>query len=249
MLFVEQDRAVHALRAARDVAEGLGRTVSPGIACISAPPAPFVPAEHHFAPVVALILIGFGDAEEHAAAVAAAREAMQPLFDVVDPIPYVALQQMLDEGVPWGIRAYAKGLYLDDLTDTAIEALATHLPRRRSPLSELLILPLGGGAISDVADDDTAFGGSRSLRYVIAIEGNAMDAETLVHERQWVRDTWEALRPAAVHDGAYVNLNAEFEGDSLRNTYGAAKFDRLRAIKAQYDPTNVFRHNANIPPA
>ena len=55
--------------------------------------------------------------------------------------------------------------------------------------------------------------------------------------------------PAAVHDGAYVNLMAEFEGDSLRNTYGPAKFDRLREIKAQYDPTNVFRHNANIPPA
>ena len=52
-----------------------------------------------------------------------------------------------------------------------------------------------------------------------------------------------------MHDGAYVNLNAEFAGDSLRNTYGAAKFDRLRTIKAQYDPTNVFRHNANIPPA
>jgi len=249
MLFVEQDRAVQALRAARDVTEGLDRTVSPGIACISAPPAPFVPPEHHFAPVVALILVGFGDPREHAAAVVAAREAMQPLFEVVDPIPYVALQQLLDEGVPWGVRAYAKGLYLDDLPDSAINALAAHLPRRRSPLSELLILPLGGGAISDIADDDTAFGGSRSLRYVVAIEGQAMDAEALAHERKWVRDTWDALRPAAVHDGAYVNLNAEFEGDSLRNTYGAAKFDRLRKIKAQYDPTNVLRHNANIPPA
>ena len=84
---------------------------------------------------------------------------------------------------------------------------------------------------------------------MVAIECKADDEETFVKDRQWVRDTWDALRPAAVHDGAYVNLNAEFEGDSLRNTYGAAKFDRLRTIKAQYDPTNVFRHNANIPPA
>ena len=59
-------------------------------------PAPFVPPEHHFAPVVALILIGFGSEEEHAAAVATAREALQPLFDVVSPMPYVALQRMLD---------------------------------------------------------------------------------------------------------------------------------------------------------
>ena len=248
LLAVEQDRAAHALRAARDVADGLDRTLSPGIACVSAPPAPFVPAEHHFAPVVALILIGFGDPEEHAAAVAAANEALQPLFEVVTPMPYVALQQVLDEGVPWGIRSYTKGLYLDELPDTAIDTLAEQLPGRRSPMSEVLIFPLGG-AIADVGDDDTAFGGSRSLRYVVALEGIAPDPETFAHDRQWVRDTWNALRPAAVHDGAYVNLMAEFEGDSLRHTYGPAKFDRLREIKAQYDPTNVFRHNANIPPA
>jgi hypothetical protein len=64
-----------------------------------------------------------------------------------------------------------------------------------------------------------------------------------------VRDAWSALRPAARDDGAYVNLTAEFEADGLRHTYGDAKFDRLRRIKAVYDPTNVFRHNANIPPA
>ena len=248
MLAVEQDRGAHALRAARDITERLGRTISPGIACVSAPPAPFVPAEHHFAPVVALILVGFGSVAEHEAAVATAREALEPLFDAVTPMPYVALQQMLDEGMAWGIRSYTKGLYLDELPDAAIETLADQLPRRRSPLSEVLIFPLGE-AIADVGDDDTAFGGSRSLRFVVAIEGVASDAETFAHDRQWVRDTWDALRPAAVHDGAYVNLMAEFEGDSLRNTYGTAKFDRLRSIKAQYDPTNVFRHNANIPPA
>ena len=98
-------------------------------------------------------------------------------------------------------------------------------------------------------DDATAFGGSRSLQYVVAIECKADDEEAFVQGRRWVRDTWDALRPAAAHDGAYVNLNAEFAGDSLRDTYGAAKFDRLRRIKAIYDPTNVFRHNANIPPA
>jgi FAD/FMN-containing dehydrogenase len=248
ILAVEQDRAAHALRTARDLAAGLGRTVSPVIVCAAAPPAPFVPVEHHFAPVVTLILIGFGDPEEHAAAVAAARTALQPLFDVATPMPYVALQQMLDDGNPWGTRSYTKGLYLDVLPDAAIDALVAQLSARRSGHSEVLIAPIGG-AIAEVADDATAFGGSRSLRYVLAIECKADDEATFAQDRQWVRDTWNALRPAAVHDGAYVNLMAEFPGDSLRNTYGAAKFDRLRTIKAQYDPTNVFRHNANIPPA
>ncbi len=248
MLAVEQDRAAHALRAARDVAAGLGRTVSPAIVCAAAPPAPFVPVEHHFAPVVTMILVGFGDPEEHAAAVAAAREALQPLFEVVTPMPYVALQRMLDDGNPWGTRSYTKGLYLDVLPDIAIDALVVQLATRRPGDTEILIAPLGGG-IGDVPDDATAFGGSRSLQYVVAVECKADDEEAFVQGRRWVRDTWDALRPAAAHDGAYVNLNAEFAGDSLRDTYGDAKFDRLRRLKAICDPTNVFRHNANIPPA
>ena len=101
--------------------------------------------------MVALILVGFGTAEEHAAAVATARAAMRPLFEVVTPMPYVALQQMLDEGVPWGTRAYTKGLYLDELPDPAIDLLAERLPRRRSGHSQVLLFPFGGGAIADVA--------------------------------------------------------------------------------------------------
>ena len=248
MLFTEQERAAQVLRAARDRIDALGRTLSWGIACVTAPPAPFVPPEHQFTQVVALILVGFGSAEEHADAVAIARSATEPRFEVVTPMPYVALQQMLDEGAQWGTRAYTKGLYLDELPDAAIDTLVARLPGRRSAHSQVLVFPLSG-AIRDVPDDATAFGGSRSTRYALAIESMADDAGSYAHDRRWVRDTWDALRPAAVHDGAYVNLMAEFEGDSLRDTYGAAKFDRLRLIKAVYDPANVFRHNANIPPA
>jgi FAD/FMN-containing dehydrogenase len=248
MLFVEQDRAAHALRTARDLLGSLSPTTSTGVACISAPPAPFVPDDYHFAHVAALVVIGFGTAEEHGADVATARAVLKPAFEMVTPLPYTALQQSLDEGVPWGTMAYAKGVYLDELSDETTETLAEHLGGRRAASSEVLVLPLIG-EFNAVDDDATAFGGSRSLRYVVAIECAAADRETYAHDRQWVRDTWNALRPAAVHDGAYVNLMAEFEGDSLRNTYGPAKFDRLRKIKAVYDPANVFRHNANIPPA
>jgi FAD/FMN-containing dehydrogenase len=248
MLFVEQDRAAHALRTARAAFDDLDRTLDCAIACISAPPAPFVPEEHHHAQVVALIVVGFGSAEEHAAAVAAIRAELEPAFEMETPLPYVALQQMLDEAAPWGVRAYTKGLYLDGLPDAAVDTLATRQSARRSPLSQVLIFPMRG-AFADVPDDSTAFGGSRTIRYVISFEAASPDEETFAHDRQWVRDTWDAVRPSALHDGAYVNLNAEFAGDSLRDTYGAAKYDRLRRIKAQYDPENVFRHNANIPPA
>lgn len=248
MLFVEQERAAHALRVVRDVHGSLRPTTGAAVACISAPPAPFVPAEHRGRQVVATIVVGFGTADEHAADVTALRGPLGPAFAMTTPLPYPALQQMLDEGAPWGTLAYTKGLYLDELPDDALDTLAGRLPGRRSPHSQVLVMPLAGG-FSGVPDDATAFGGGRSLRYVVAVECGADDRETFTHDRQWVRDTWNALRPAAVHDGAYVNLMAEFEGDSLRHTYGEAKFDRLRRIKAVYDPANVFRHNANIPPA
>ena len=248
LMFVEEDRAAHAIRTARDGFRSLPRTISPGIACISAPPEPFVPVQHHFAPGVAVIMVGFGSPEDHAEAIAPVREALGPLFEVIMPLPYVALQQMLDEGAFWGIRAYTKGLYLDALPDEAVDVIAARLPGRTSPLSELLIFPFGG-AFAHVGDDDTAFGGSRSMQYVVSIEAMAPDVGPFEADRQWVRETWDDLRPAAVGPGAYVNLMTEIDDHALRATYGPVKYERLARIKAQYDPHNVFRANANIKPA
>jgi FAD/FMN-containing dehydrogenase len=247
MLFAPQDRAAHAIRTGRDTFRQLPAGFSPAIACINTPPAPFIPAQYHFTPSVALIIIGFGTEEEHAAAVAPIREALSPQFEAVMPLPYVALQQMLDEGTFWGIRAYSKGLYLDDITDSAVEVIADRAGRRGSPFSEMLIFPFGG-AYAEVGDDDTAWGGSRDLKYAVAIEGLAADPETFAGERQWVRETWEALLPAAINAGSYVNLMAEYDERVLMDTYGQAKYERLAKIKAAYDPGNVFSVNANIKP-
>lgn len=248
VLFVEQDRAAQAIRTARDLLRTVPDRISPAIACICAPPAPFVPPQYHGAPGVAVIMVGFGTPEEHAAAMAPVSGALAPLFEAALPIPYVALQQMLDEGTFWGVRAYSKGLYLDELPDAAIEALAEQLRGRRSPLSEVLIFPFGG-AFAGVGDENTAFGGRRDMKYVVAIEGLAADEEAFAHDRQWVRRIWEALRPAALGSGTYVNLMAEYDDATLRDTYGQRKYERLAQVKAAYDPDNVFRANANIKPA
>ncbi|MBA3907079.1 MAG: FAD-binding oxidoreductase [Pseudonocardiales bacterium] len=248
MLFVEQDRAAHAIRTGRDMLPDLlAAGFSSAIACLNAPPAPFIAEQYHFAPVVALLVIGFGTADEHAAAVAPIREALAPQFEVVMPLPYVALQQMLDEATFWGIRAYSKGLYLDEISDAAVEVIADRAGRRSSPLSEMLIFPFGG-AYAQVGDDDTAWGGRRDMKYAVAIEGMAPDPETFARDREWVRDTWDALLPAAANAGGYVNLMAEFDERVLLATYGQSKYERLAQIKAVYDPGNVLSVNANIKP-
>ncbi len=166
MLFWGLDQATEVLRLARELIPTLPRRVNLIIGGLNAPPAPFVPEEHHMQPGIGLIITGFGAAEEHQQAVATIREALPPLFEFTTPMPYVALQKMLDESNAWGLYAYDKGTYIEDLSDDAIAAIAEHLPRKNSPMSLLLFYRLDG-AYSEVGEDDTAFSGGRSPRYAV----------------------------------------------------------------------------------
>src|SRR5258708_20187558 len=139
MFFVPVERGTEGLKAIRDSLATLPVDFGRQIVGLNAPPLPFVPETLHFAPGYMVAVVGWGTPEEHAAAVAPIREAVNPAFEMVTPIPYVALQQLLDASSPWGILAYEKAIYLDELTDEAAAVVAEHVPRKTSPLS---ILPL-----------------------------------------------------------------------------------------------------------
>ena len=248
MLFWELDRGPEVLRLARDVVATLPDDCNLIIAGLTAPPAPFVPEEHHFAPGYALLVVGFGDQRSHAAVLEQTRGALTPLFEFATPMPFVDLQKMLDDGNQWGQYCYDKGCYLEELSDGAIEVITGQLPQRTSPLSTLLIYVLDG-AYSEVGDDETAFSGGRSPRLAVFMVGIGSTRGELAPERAWVRDFWEALRPHTPDIGSYVNAMTEPEQDRLRAAYGPAKYERLARIKRRYDPENVFHLNANIPPA
>ena len=204
--------------------------------------------EHHLAPVYAFVIVGFGDAESHAALVEPVREALAPLVELVTPMPYTALQQMFNDSAPWGILAYEKAVYLDELSDAAIEVILEQQPKKAFPLSFLPIFVLGG-AYGRAAEDASAFGGRRSHTYMVNIAAAAPTPELYEAERAWVRTFWSALAPHAVGVGSYVNFMTEPEEDRVRAAYGPQKYERLAQIKAQYDPDNVFHLNANIRPA
>ncbi|MBA2472558.1 MAG: FAD-linked oxidoreductase [Pseudonocardiales bacterium] len=250
LLFWGIDRGHDALRTARDAIPALPENTASllGVA-MAAPPAPFVPEQHHFAPGHALLLVGFGSAEEHTQAVAPIRAACPPLFEFITPIPYTALQQMFDDSAfPWGIRAYSKALYLDELSDEAINVLVEGATNKTSPMSFMPIFRLDG-AFAQVGEQDTAFGGTRTPQYAINIEAISPDPAALAADRNWVRSVWDALRPHAASAGGYVNFSAEQDYYRVRATYGSTKYDRLALIKTQYDPGNVFHRNANITPS
>jgi len=249
LFFWSLDQGPQALRLAREITAAMPPDINAVIAALNAPPAPFVPQQHHLAPGYALLLTGFGSAQEHAELVTQIRDSVPPLFDMVTPMPYVELQKLLDEGLAWGFYSYEKGTYVEDLSDAVIEVVTEHVPRRKSPMSALLVYRLDG-AYSLVGDDETAFSGGRSPRYGFFIIGYAPDADLLAADRSWVRNLWEALRPHAISGGdGYVNGTADYQNDRVRGSYGTAKYARLARIKAQYDPDNAFHNNANILPA
>ncbi|MBF6473402.1 FAD-binding oxidoreductase [Nocardia abscessus] len=248
LFFWDMPDGTDALRLIREFIPTLPRRSGALIAlAMSAPPAPFVPERYHGRAGHALIVVGFCTAQEHAAAVAPIRDALPPLFEFISPIPYTGLQRMLDEAAPWGIRGYEKALDLDDFSNDVIAVLTEKAAEKTAPLSFMPIFPLNG-AFSTVGEDDTAFGGARTPHYGCNINAIAPDAETLALDRDWVRRTWEALRPMASNHGGYVNFMADADHSRVRESYGSAKYAKLARIKSRYDPGNVFHRNANIAP-
>jgi hypothetical protein len=213
LFFWPLDQGRQALRLAREITAAMPPEINAVAGAVNAPPAPFVPPEHHFAPGYVLLLTGFGSGPEHARLVTRIRESLPPLFDLVTPIPYVELQKLLDEANAWGIHGYEKGTYLQELSDPVIDVITEQIPRKNSPMSALLFYRLDG-AYCQPGDDETAFSGGRSPRHGVFIVGLAPDAALLDADRGWVRRFWEALRPHAIDSGdGYINGITDFSDD------------------------------------
>jgi FAD/FMN-containing dehydrogenase len=248
LFFVGPDEGASLLRYAREFGPELPGDATMFLAGLNAPPEPFVPEEFRLRPGYVMAVAGFGTAEAHARLVAPVRDALRTRFELVTPIPFVNLQQMFDPSAPWGVLGYEKAVYLDDLTDGAIDVIVDQQPRKTSPMSFTPIFCLGGAA-AEVADDATAFGGRRAARYVVNLAAVAQSHEDLRADRQWVRDYWSALVPHSGGIGSYVNFMSEYDEDRVRASYGPQKYSRLARIKGEYDPDNIFHLNANILPA
>jgi len=242
------DRAAEILAFMRDYMADAPDDLGAAVAFISAPPEPFVPPEMHFKPIVGIVICWTGDHEEGERVVAPIREAAQPVMDMVQPMPYTALQSMLDASGPKGIRAYMKAEFMEELSDEAIEKLARHGANRPGPLVQLLMEPMGG-AIARVPDDETALG-RRDVPWCYHALSMWMepDAETADAHVAWARTLAEDVKPHTT-DGVYLNFISDVGDERVRSAYGPEKYDRLVALKDRYDPDNLFRLNQNIKPS
>jgi FAD/FMN-containing dehydrogenase len=141
---------------------------------------------------------------------------------------------------------YWKSHELPGLPDAAIDVLIDQLEAATSPLNQCSLF-VKGGAVARVPDDACAARG-RSSAYDLNIVGQwaSTDAQGQMH-KQWVLDTYAAMAPYGT--GTYVNFLSDEGATGLGAAYGAAALERLVALKDEFDPTNVFRFNANIPPS
>jgi hypothetical protein len=245
LFFWSLKQGPEALKMMQEVIAELPRSCNAIVAVgLTAPSVPFVPAEHHHEQGYALLLGGFGNPDEHRAVAERVRAALPPTFEYVTPMPYVALQQVLDEPNRWGSYGYDKGAYFTDVTDDMTAVLTEYAPRKTSPLSVVLFYRLDQ-AYCEVGDNDTAFSGGRTPRYMGFFVGLCPDREMIDGERAWVRSMWDALQPYMLGTGSYVNALETQEESRIRVSYGP-KYERLTEIKREYDPQNTFHKNVNI---
>jgi FAD/FMN-containing dehydrogenase len=199
------------------------------------------------AAVVGLGGVYAGAVEEGEKVLRPLREYGPPLVDTFQPMPYNAAQRMADFLWPPGLHSYWKSSYLTALSDAAIDVVGDRFARVPSPRTVIVLEHNGDSAWDRVADSATAFG-NRAWPYNFVVTSAWSDPQDSAGNIAWTREFFDAMRPFTAK-GAYVNYLGGDEGaDGLKAAYGA-KLVRLAALKARFDPTNLFRMNQNIAPA
>ncbi len=246
LAFYPSDRAGEVLRFFRRYAAAARDELGLVAVFLSAPPAPFVPEHLHHAPMVAIGVCYAGPVEEGMQAVAPiTRELGEPAIQLIQPMPYAVVQQMIDPGNPHGWQYYAKGLQVPELTDEVIDALV-EAGSLRTSLTSIIPIFVAGGAVSRIGSQETAFA-HRDARFVLDCVAIWQDPTQAERHIAWSRQTFESLRPFAT-PGVYVNFVGSDGEDRITSAYPPETYQRLVQLKNKYDPSNLFRLNHNVSP-
>jgi len=213
-------------------------------AIMNVPPIPLFPVHLHNRTTCGVIWCHLGPHVQAEKDLDAVREAYPPAFEQIGPMPITALLSMFDALLPPGLQWYWKGDFFTEISDAAIEQHIKHGSQLPTLLSTVHLYPIDG-QVNRISPDATAFN-FREARYSMVIAG--IDADPANNEKMidWAQDYWNALHPYSA-GGAYVNFMMDEGFDRVQATY-RGNYERLAAIKAKYDPGNLFRVNQNIRP-
>jgi FAD/FMN-containing dehydrogenase len=187
-----------------------------------------------------------GPVEQAERDLAGLRAFGSPFTDSIAPMAYLDTQHLNDDPHDWGHRFYMKSAFLPALPDEAVDICVEHATRAPNASECGFSTWAWGRTISNVAEDATAFTGRDAAAW-LAAEAMWDDPELDEQCRAWGRDALADLAPFA-SSGRYVNDVAEVGAGVARAVYGDAKYERLVALKREWDPDNVFRLNQNVQP-
>jgi FAD/FMN-containing dehydrogenase len=208
-----------------------------------APPLPFVAAEHHGRPVVMALVAYAGAVEDGQRAVGRLRALAPPIADMVRPMAYAEMYPP-EEG-EYRPTAVARTMLIDRV-DRSLAATILERIEASSAAMAVTQLRVLGGAMARVPADATAFA-HRDSRILVNVAAMYQRPEERAEHDAWVTGLAADLRQG--DDGAYVGFLGDEGPERVRAAYPGATWDRLAAIKARYDPGNLFRLNQNVPPA
>src|SRR6266498_2174117 len=173
------------------------------------------------------------------------RDFGPPLAVQLGPMPYVAVQSMLDASFPVGRQYYWKAHLMGEISDSAIEVMVDYFSRAPSPFTALGFQQLGNAA-NRVGPDETAFSHRDAVYDFLMLSGweDPSEADANI---EWTRAVYAAMQPS-LHAGIYVNGLGEDSAQQTTAAFRPATYERLLGLKDKYDPTNFFRLNPNIRP-
>ena len=209
-----------------------------------APPMPFLPKEYVGQIVAMVMMVYAGDIEAGERAIAPFRALAKPIADMVRVMDYPEMYKFneMEGGPP---QEVARSLFVDDVDQQVTETIINYLRACTAPMAVAQLRALGG-AMARVPVEATAFA-HRKREFLIAMGAVYERAEETPTHLEWVVNFMEALRQG--EPGVYVNFVGHEDEARVREAYPGATWERLAAIKARYDPSNLFRLNQNIRPA
>lgn len=244
MVLFPAERATEVLRVFRDIMAEAPDELTLAAVYMSAPPAPFVPPEMVGAPMLGIAGCYAGPIEDGMRAMEPIR-ALNPVIDLLGPMPYEVLQTIIDETAPHFIQYYNKGHYFRELSDELIDVFVAQAAGKTSPMSQLILWPFGGACARSIGGP-TAMG-FRDTAYIFVMISAWLDPAESERHIHWTREMWTALQPFAT-GGMYVNDLNDEGAKGVVTAYEPETYRRLAEVKAKYDPENIFHLNQNIQP-
>lgn len=243
LLLWEPAAGEEVLRAYRDLIESGPDEAGGGAIYLTGPPEEFVP-EQLVGNLTLLVLVTFCGSEADARSFIGPLLALSPASEVVMELPYAELQCMLDD--PPGLRNYWSAEHLASFPDEAVSAFTGAAPGMLVPSSSQHVLFAAGGAASRMNPTyPLPWRPAPWVAHPFAMWTDPEDDERAIG---WTRDVRDAVRPWS-SGAVYLNFIGNEGSDRVRAGFGAHNWDRLVAVKREFDPENVFRLNHNIDPS